>query len=126
MRKYYTLLFLTFVSSAHSGVLSPKIYASENEILEVKISPRGTALSFPTQPSKVVINSQFKKEIVATDLILMPLSASSTGTAFVYVMGSRYTLRLSTSHSAPALIVLRDVAEKRFQETISKKKIRGK
>ena len=107
-----------------AGSVATTLYASENEILSVSISTRGTALSFPAQPSKVVINSQFKKEIVGTDLILIPLSTTSTGTAFVYVLGSRYTLRLTTGTTAPALIVLRDTEEKRFNELPSKKKLK--
>jgi hypothetical protein len=124
MKKYFVFLFALSASHLFAGSVATTLYASENEILSVSISTRGTALSFPAQPSKVVINSQFKKEIVGTDLILIPLFSTSTGTAFVYVLGSRYVLRLSTSTTAPALIVFRDIEEKRFNELLSKKKLK--
>ena len=77
-------------------------------VAHIKVSPRGTVLSFPTKPTKVIIGSKgaFGLEYVANDIAISSLSKTSRANIFVYLDGRRFTFDLSTSITDGDQIVL--------------------
>lgn len=89
------------------------IFISNEETVTVGISTKGTVLSFPAPPSKVVFGSpsQFSVVPVESDLVISPRFTSSKSSLFVYVFGRRFSLQLQTDKNANPLVVIRDSIE---------------
>ena len=81
---------------------------------EVVISGRGTVLSFPTKPTKVILGkaNTFGVEYVDSDLAISPLNPTARSHLFVYMSGRRFSFDLITSiDDAGAVILVRDARE---------------
>lgn len=113
------LLKLTLLLS-----LVPPIFAAnvktiklcENDVAQVFISPRGTALEFPVEPEKVLSGAKgsFSIEYVRNDLNISPLSSNARSNLFVYLQGRRFVLDLIVSPSTNfALYFIKDCREDR-------------
>lgn len=104
------------------------VYLSDTQVAPILISTRGTVLSFPTKPSKVIIGNtgSFGVEYVENDLAVSPLTTQARSNLFVYMLGRRFTLDLRTSMPGGAsIVVVRDAIEKPVAKA-QKGKSRGK
>ncbi|MBI4925317.1 MAG: hypothetical protein HY843_05280, partial [Bdellovibrio sp.] len=72
---------------------------NNNVVATVKISPKGTIISFPTKPTKVILGNKgsFGIEYVENDLAVSALSSHAQSNLFVYLEGRRFAFNLSTS-----------------------------
>ncbi|OQW49801.1 MAG: hypothetical protein A4S09_03330 [Proteobacteria bacterium SG_bin7] len=108
---YATLYFFATVSFASEVKM---IRLSEASVAKVFISTRGTVLSFPTKPSKVILGraNSFGIEYVENDLAISPLSLSARSNLFVYFFGRRFAFDLiATPESGTSVIQVRDALE---------------
>lgn len=88
---------------------------NESIVAKVLISTRGTVLSFPAKPTKVILgrSGSFGIEYVENDLAISPLSLSSRSNLFVYLLGRRFAFDLVASPSAgTSVIQVRDADDK--------------
>jgi hypothetical protein len=88
---------------------------NESSIAKILISARGTVLSFPAKPTKVILgrSGSFGIEYVENDLAISPLNLSSRSNLFVYLLGRRFAFDLVASQSAGSSVVqVRDAKEK--------------
>ncbi len=84
-------------------------------IAEIKISTKGTVLSFPTKPQKVILGrkNSFGLEYVENDIAISPLSSAASSNLTVYLEGRRYSFKLSTSESrGDEIVLIRDSLER--------------
>ena len=87
---------------------------TETGTATVVVSGRGTVLSFPTKPTKVILGkaNSFGVEYVDADLAISPLSPTARSHLFVYMYGRRFSFDLITSMSdGSAVILVRDAKE---------------
>lgn len=87
---------------------------NESGTATVVVSGRGTVLSFPTKPTKVILGkaNSFGVEYVDADLAISPLSPTARSHLFVYMYGRRFSFDLITSMSdGAAVILVRDAKE---------------
>lgn len=75
------------------------IRLDDRTVGKVLISTRGTVLSFPIKPSKVILgrSGTFGIEYVENDLAISPLNISARSNLFVYLFGRRFSFDLVTS-----------------------------
>lgn len=75
------------------------IRLDDKTIGKVLISTRGTVLSFPIKPSKVILgrSGTFGIEYVENDLAISPLNMQARSNLFVYLFGRRFSFDLVTS-----------------------------
>ena len=89
-----------------------KIVALDDEkVARVAVSTRGTVLSFPIKPTKVILgkSGSFGLEYVENDLAISPLSSASRSNLFVYLLGRRFSFDLiATPSEGSAIILVRD------------------
>lgn len=92
------------------------LHLSEENIGKTLISTRGTVLSFPAKPTKVILgrSGSFGIEYVENDLAISPLNTNSRSNLFVYVLGRRFAFDLvASSQSGTSVIQVRDALEKK-------------
>ncbi|MGE3261363.1 MAG: hypothetical protein AB7K68_06260 [Bacteriovoracia bacterium] len=101
----------------------------EKTIGKVLISTRGTVLSFPIKPSKVILGraGTFGIEYVENDLAISPLNIAARSNLFVYLFGRRFSFDLitSTQGGSPVIRVL-DAIEPKPETSPPPKKGKGK
>lgn len=107
---YLILLFLSLVRpvKAEDG---KTLRVCEKSVAQTYISPRGTALEFPSDPEKVFLGTKntFSINYVRSDLVISPLSLTAKSNLFVYIQGRRFVFALSTSANAgPGLYFVKD------------------
>ena len=98
---FFVLIFLllsAFTINAFSDEVKV-IRLDDKTIGKVLISTRGTVLSFPIKPSKVILgrSGTFGIEYVENDLAISPLNVSARSNLFVYLFGRRFSFDLVTS-----------------------------
>ena len=98
---FFVLIFLllsAFTINAFSDEVKI-IRLDDKTIGKVLISTRGTVLSFPIKPSKVILgrSGTFGIEYVENDLAISPLNVSARSNLFVYLFGRRFSFDLVTS-----------------------------
>lgn len=105
------------------------IRLDEKTIGKVLISTRGTVLSFPIKPTKVILGraGTFGIEYVESDLAISPLNTAARSNLFVYLYGRRFSFDLVTSPQAgsPVIRVL-DAMEPKATVTLPPLKAKGK
>ena len=112
------IVFCFFVMKSFAAEVKI-IRLSEASVAKVLISTRGTVLSFPTKPSKVILGraNSFGIEYVENDLAISPLSLSSRSNLFVYLFGRRFAFDLVASQaSGTSVIQVRDALEIKEKE----------
>jgi hypothetical protein len=91
------------------------VYLSDTQVAPITVSVRGTVLSFPAKPSKVILGNtgSFGVEYVENDLAVSPLTTNARSNLFVYMLGRRFALDLRTTIPGGAsIVVIRDAIEK--------------
>jgi len=83
---------------------------SDDMVATVPVSYRGTIISFPTKPIKVIIGNQgaFVVEYVNNDVVISPLTSHSRSNVFVYLEGRRFTLDAVARASGYAIVRIKD------------------
>lgn len=115
MKGLYLLLILGLFT--HGSVYAQevrKIYLNDTQVATVNVLLRGTVLSLPTKPSKVILGSagSFGIEYVENDLAISPLRANARSNLFVYMYGRRFAFDLKASSSGgSSIVVVRDEIE---------------
>jgi hypothetical protein len=120
LRSHLWLLFVTFLLSI--VFWSKNGYTKDAKILRltdsstatVPISGRGTVLSFPTKPTKVILGkaNSFGIEYCENDLAISPLNAGARSHLYVYLYGRRFSFDLiSSMGDGDAVILVRDAKE---------------
>lgn len=107
------VLFVLLMSKAHAQQVRTVRLADET-IARIGISARGTVLSFPIKPTKVILGNQgaFGVEYVESDLAITPLSAAGRSHLFVYLYGRRFSFDLVTDlGSGTAIVLVRDALD---------------
>jgi hypothetical protein len=114
------VLALILIFSVVTG--AQNIFAVEAKVLSlndsstefVTISGRGTVLSFPMKPSKVILGkaNSFGIEYCDNDLAISPLSPTARSHLYVYLYGRRFSFDLVTAmNDGHAVILVRDAKE---------------
>lgn len=102
------------------------IRLDDKSVGKVLISTRGTVLSFPIKPSKVILGraGTFGIEYVENDLAISPLNVSARSNLFVYLFGRRFSFDLVTSPGggSPVIRVLDALEPKNTSPTKTKSK----
>ena len=84
---------------------------NDRQIVPVAVSRRGTILSFPTKPTKVILGNagSFGIEYVENDLAVSPLKADARSNLFVYLYGRRFSFDLRSGPNAgSSLVIVKD------------------
>lgn len=119
-------ILIVFIVLIFSSILIPTAFAQEVKIVrlseesvgKISVSIRGTVLSFPTKPSKVILgrNGSFGIEYVENDLAISPLSVNARSNLFVYLLGRRFAFDLvASTSSGSSVIQVRDALEKKVK-----------
>ena len=106
-------IFMLFVSKAFAGDVRT-VRLSDDKVAQIAVSARGTVLSFPVRPTKVILGKKgaFGIEYVESDLAVTPLGSPVRSHLFVYLYGRRFTFDLVGGGEAGAAIILvRDTAD---------------
>lgn len=102
----------------------------EKSIGKVVISTRGTVLSFPIKPSKVILGraGTFGIEYVENDLAISPLNLNARSNLFVYLFGRRFSFDLVTSPEggSPVIRVLDAIEPTPSASPPPAKKVKGR
>lgn len=92
-----------------------RLRLNSEAIAEIKVSTKGTVLSFPTKPQKVLLGKKnsFGLEYIENDIAISPLSVKSLSNLTVYLDGRRYTFKLMTSEGqGDEIVLIRDSLER--------------
>lgn len=84
---------------------------NDRQIVPVAVSRRGTILSFPTKPTKVILGNagSFGIEYVENDLAVSPLKTDARSNLFVYLYGRRFSFDLRTGAKVgSSLVIVKD------------------
>lgn len=90
------------------------VYLSNTQVAAIPVLIRGTVLSLPTKPSKVILGNtgSFGIEYVENDLAISPLRSNARSNLFVYMLGRRFTFDLkATEIGGQSIVVVRDAIE---------------
>ncbi len=107
-------LLVAFMSGNALAADAKVIRLSDGGTAEITISGRGTVLSFPMKPTKVILGkaNSFGIEYCDNDLAISPLSPASRSHLYVYLYGRRFSFDLITSMTdGHAVILVRDDKE---------------
>lgn len=97
---------------------------SDESVAQVVVSTRGTVLSFPVKPTKVILGKaqSFGVEYVESDIAISPLSLGARSNLFVYLYGRRFAFDLVASDSAASSVILvKDALDPEYQKSKKKK-----
>ncbi len=92
------------------------VWLNSQKITTINVGIQGTVLEFPAKPKNVVLGRKKSFDIVyvENDLALSPLSLNAHSNLFVYVLGRRYSLELTTRMSGgDDLVLIRDEGDKK-------------
>jgi len=90
------------------------VYAGDDRIIDIYVSPLGSVLSFPVKPSHVVLGREgnFDIDYIERDIAIAPLNNHAQSNLFVYSQGRRYSFRLQVNaRRAQDVVRVRDTTE---------------
>ena len=90
------------------------VYMNDKTVTPIQVSQKGTVISFPTKPSKVILGNSgaFGIEYVERDIAITPLSSGARANLFVYLLGRRFSFDLIASKtSGQAVVMIKDQIE---------------
>jgi hypothetical protein len=128
---FFALIFVVLMAFTFNAFADEVkvIRLDEKTIGKVLISTRGTVLSFPIKPTKVILGraGTFGVEYVESDLAISPLNIAARSNLFVYLFGRRFSFDLITSAQggSPVIRVL-DAIEPRPNNSPPPKMRKGK
>ena len=112
IKMLFSLLVATFLPvSGVFGKDARTIHLDEKQVAPIVVSSRGTVLSFPIKPTKVILGraESFGIEYIDNDLAISPLSSTAHSNLFVYISGRRFSFDLTTSmNEGSSVILVRD------------------
>lgn len=117
----FFMLFLTGIGALADPVRTIRL--SDDAVATIHISTRGTVLSFPVKPTKVILgrSGSFGIEYVENDLAISPLNLSARSNLFVYLFGRRFSFNLvASADDGNAVILVRDALDPSDQKSRSK------
>lgn len=97
------------------GAQVKRLRLNSESISNIKVSTKGTILSFPGKPQKVILGKKnsFGLEYIENDVAVSPLYSTAQSNLTVYLDGRRYTFKLSTSDSSgDEIVLIRDSFER--------------
>jgi hypothetical protein len=102
---------LSLTALADSSVKTLRM--SDDMVAKVFISSKGTVLSFPAKPTKVILGRQgsFGLEYVESDIAVSPLFTGASSNLYVYLFGRRFSFDLVASPSGSSIIKVIDKSE---------------
>ncbi|MEQ1875310.1 MAG: hypothetical protein ABL958_01600 [Bdellovibrionia bacterium] len=119
-RVLWPVLFI-LTSLFYCGPIEAKtvrtLWLSQRKIATVNVGIQGTILEFPAKPQNVVLGRKKSFDIVyvENDLAISPMATNSHSNLFVYVLGRRYALELTTRmNGGDDLILVRDEADQKI------------
>jgi hypothetical protein len=118
---FITVVFALFYLRFAYGKELRTLRLNNKTVAKIKVSPRGTVLSFPTRPAKVILGSRgmFGLEYVDNDITISSLTHNSRSNMFVYLEGRRFTFDLSTSEiDGDQIVLVRDQFEDQIKVKI--------
>ena len=100
-------VFMLLVSKAFAGEVRT-VRLSDEKVAQISVSNRGTVLSFPVKPTRVILGKKgaFGIEYVENDLAVTPLGPGVRSHLFVYLYGRRFSFDLVGGNDLGAAIVL--------------------
>ena len=112
-KKYLFILVLSsFFLGTHLIAKEVKnIFLDDKTVATIPVSPKGTLLSFPIKPNKVILGSSgsFHIEYVENDLAVSPARPGAQSNLFVYLLGRRFIFDLRASGlEGQTLTIIRD------------------
>ncbi len=90
------------------------VFLSDTQVAAIPVLMRGTVLSLPTKPNKVILGNDgsFGIEYVENDLAISPLKTNARSNLFVYMLGRRFTFDLRVSETGgQSIVIVRDAIE---------------
>lgn len=109
---FFIFFFLSHMQAFGKEVCTVKL--DDKTVARVPISTRGTVISFPLKPTKVILgrSGTFGIEYVEADLAISPLGVQSQSHLFTYLLGRRFTFNLVTVLAdGCTLVLVRDALE---------------
>ena len=117
LRKIFTafsFLMLILIAENIYAKEVRNIFLDDKTIAKIPVSQKGTLLSFPVKPNKMILGSagSFHIEYVENDLALAPARMGAQSNLFVYLLGRRFIFDLkATSLEGHTLAIIRDKSE---------------
>ncbi len=112
------IFFLTaflFLSSYSECSQVRRLRLNSESVAEVRVSTKGTIISFPSRPQKVLLGKKnsFGLEYIENDIAISPLTTTSSSNLTAYLDGRRYTFKLVTSDKfGDEIVLIRDSLER--------------
>lgn len=108
------ILFCLLLSLPAFASEVKRLRLNPETVAQVKVSTKGTVLSFQTRPQKVILGRKgsFGLEYIENDIAISPLHSGSSSNLTVYLEGRRYTFKLSTiENGGDEIVLIRDSLE---------------
>lgn len=121
---YLLFMFIFFFFLGMSDLHAKKVRVirlNDKNIAIVKVSSRGTVMSFPTKPTNVVLGSQkmFGLAYIQNDIVISNLTPRSRSNMFVYLDGRRFSFDLQVSEiDGDDIVLVRDELESQIKVKI--------
>ena len=109
------LVVCSFFSSHSECSQVRRLRLNSESVAEIKVSTKGTIISFPSRPQKVLLGKKnsFGLEYIENDIAISPLTTTSSSNLTAYLDGRRYTFKLVTSEkSGDEIVLIRDSLER--------------
>ena len=103
-------------TAAHASQVR-RLRLNPESVAQVQISVKGTILSFPSKPQKVILGRKgaFGLEYIENDIAISPLSMTAQSNLTAYLEGRRYTFQLTASPVGDDIVLIRDSLERSIQ-----------
>jgi hypothetical protein len=112
-------ILLSVWGAASVTPMAKTIYMKDTDVAQIKINlGRSTILSFPTKPSKVLVNRNiFTIEYIDNDIAITSIDPNAKCNLVVYLQGRRFSFDLITAKSGDEIILIRDAHTKKKRKS---------